>query len=340
MKRKYSVGIDIASDTFAACILQGVEHTIADPTTFDNTTAGYDEFAAWLSKHEVSQAAAVVCMEATGVYGEGLAYHLAAGQWWLAVAPPLDVRRAFPAVGHKTDPVNSRQIAEYAARFHDKLHRFVPQADILEQIKVLLQLREQYVRQKTAHLNARGALKRKVVRTPLAERLLQQSIDQLKAHIKTIEKEIQQLFNQDPDLRSQITLLLTIPGVGLLLASHIVLLTAYMRDPLNPRAVAAHVGICPYQHTSGTSVYRKPRSRRMGPSAVRKLLHLAVRSRRAHHQPSCQYFERKQAAGKPTQVIFNNLANRLIRVMCAVLRTRQPYLKDYVPIPPKSLITS
>lgn len=338
MKRTYSVGIDIASATFVACILQGVDHLIAAPTTFGNTTSGYDEFEGWLAKHKVSPSTAVVCMEATGVYGEELAYHLTAGQWWLAVAPPLDVRRAFPAVGHKTDSVDSRQIAEYAARFHDKLHRFVPQADLLEQIKVLLQLREQYVRQKTAHLNARRALERKVVRTQLAERLHQQSIEQLKAHIKTIEKEIQQLFNQDPDLRSQIALLLTIPGVGLLLAGHIVILTAYMRDPLNPRAVAAHVGICPYQHTSGTSVYCRPRSRRFGPSAMRKLLHLAARSRRIHHQPSRHYFERKKAAGKPTQVILNNLANRLIRVMCAVLRTRQSYLDDYVSSPPKSLI--
>jgi transposase len=338
MTTTYQVGIDIASATFVACVLQGPTQVIAAPKSFVNATAGYDELETWLAKHRVQPANAVFCMEATGVYGEGLAYHLTAHEWWLAVAPPLEVKQAFAPIGHKTDAVDSRQIAEYAARFHDKLHRFVPQDTILEQIKVLLQLREQYVRQKTAHLNAQRALRRKFVRTPLAEALHEQSIAQLKNHIQTIEAEIKRLFDQDPDLGSKIALLLTIPGVGLLLASHLVILTAALREPFNPRVVAAHLGICPYQHTSGTSVNRRARSRQFGPSTMRKLLHLAARSRRTHHPPSRGYFERKVADGKPTRLVLNNMANRLVRVVCAVLRSGQPYLEDHVPTSPQSLI--
>ena len=337
MTRIYQVGIDIASATFMACILQGPTKVIAAPKSFANDTAGFDELETWLAEQQVNPANAVLCMEATGVYGEGLAYHLAAHEWWLAVAPPLEVKQAFAPIGHKSDAVDSRQIAEYAARFDDKLYRFVPQEAIFEQIKVLLQLREQYVRQKTAHLNAQQALKRKYVRTPLAEALHKQSSAQLTTHIKTIEAEIKQLFDQDPDLRSKIALLLTIPGVGLLLASHLIILSAALRDPFNPRAVAAHLGICPFQHTSGSSVNRRARSRQFGPATIRKLLHLAARSRRTHHPPSRRYFERKVAAGKPTRLVLNNMANRLVRVACAVLRTRQPYLDEYVSTPPQSL---
>ena len=274
-------------------------------------------------------------MEATGVYGEGLAYHLTVRDWWLAVAPPLQVKHAFAPIGHKTDAVDSRQIAEYAFRFQDQLHRFVPKQEIVEQVKVLLNLREQYVRQKTAHLNSRQALKRKAVRTPLAETLLDQSIAQLKMNIKTIETEIKQLFNQDSDFGQQIALLLTIPGVGLLLASHIVVLTSTLRDPLNPKAIAAYLGISPYQHTSGSSVRKQPSSRHFGPATARKLLHLAARSRRTHHPASRQYFERKVATGKPKSVVLNNMANRLIRVICAVLRSRRPFIKDFVSLPPQ-----
>ena len=110
-----------------------------------------------------------------------------------------------------------------------------------------------------------------------------------------------------------------------------------MRDPLNPKAVAAYLGISPFQHTSGTSVKRRPTSRHFGPATARKLLHLAARSRRTHHPDSRRYFERKVAAGKPTAVVLNNLANRLVRVICAVLRSRQPYLPDYLSTSPQSL---
>ena len=340
MATTFYVGIDVASATFVACVIQAPARVVVQPESFANDTAGYDALEAWLAKHGVTPAQGVLCMEATGVYGEGLAYHLAAHDWWLAVAPPLHVKQAFSPSGHKTDAVDSRQIGEYAARFHDHLRRFVPQKALLEQIKVLLQMREQYVRQKTAHLNARHALKRKVVRTPLAEALHEQSIAQLKQHIQTIEAEIRQLLDQDPDLRQKIALLLTIPGVGFLLASHLVILTAYMHDPFNPKAVAAHLGLAPFEHSSGSSVRRRSSSRHFGPPAVRKLLHLAARSRCTHHPASRDYYQRKVCAGKPKPLVLNNLANRLIRVICAVLRTRQPYLPDYRAIPPRRLKTS
>jgi transposase len=335
MSTTYYVGVDIAAETFVACVLQAPNQVVAQPQSFTNDIAGYDELEGWLRQHGVTPASAVLCMEATGVYSEGLAYHLSAHEWWLAVAPPLQAKRAFTPVGHKTDPIDSRQIAEYAARFHDQLHRFVPKKAVLEQVKVLLQLREQYVRQKTTHLNAMQTLRRKVTRTPLAEALHKQSVSQLKQHIKTIEAEIAKLLDQDPDLRQQVRLLITIPGVGLLLASHIVVLAATMRDPLNPKAIAAHLGISPYQHRSGTSVRRRDSSRHYGPSTLRKLLHLAARSRCTHHPASRRYYQRKVAAGKPKRLVLNNMANRLLRVICAVLRTRQPFLADYQAIPPQ-----
>jgi transposase len=340
MPTRYYVGLDVASATFVACILQAPARVVAQPQSFANDTSGYEELEAWLAQHGVTRAQGVLCMEATGVYGEGLAYYLTAHDWWLAVAPPLQVKQAFTPIGHKNDAVDSRQIGEYAARFHDRLQRFVPRKALLEQVKVLLQLREQYVRQKTSHRNAQRALQRKVVRTPLAEALHEQSIAQLQQHIQTIEAEIHQLVDHDPDLRQQIALLLTIPGVGFLLASHLLVLMAAMHEPLNPKAVAAHLGLSPYERSSGSSLRRPASSRHFGPPAVRKLLHLAARSRCTHHPASRDYYQRKIGAGKPKRLVLNNLANRLIRVICAVLRTRRPYLPDYQAIPPRSLQTT
>lgn len=334
MNSTFYIGIDIAATTFMACAIESPLKVTAPPKNFANDPAGYEAFVLWLTNHGITPATAILCMEATGVYSEALAYYLTAHEWWVAVAPPLQVKQAFAPIGHKTDAVDSRQIAEYAARFQDQLRRFAPKEEIIEQVKVLLQLREQYVRQKTAHLNSLHALKRKVVRTPLAESLLEQSISQLKINIKTIESEIKELFNDHSDFGHQIALLLSIPGVGLLLASHIVVLSQVMHDPLNFKAMAAYLGISPYQHASGSSVRKRPSSRHFGPATARKLLHLAARSRRTHHASSRCYFERKVAAGKPKSLVLNNMANRLLRVICAVLRERRPFIDDFVSLPP------
>ena len=177
MKRTaFSVGIDLASATFVATVLASPETVKLAPKDFENTTAGMAEMVTWLEAAGVRKDKTKICMEATGVYGEALAYFLAAGDWWVAVHAPQDVKRAFHPTGHKNDPVDSRQIAEYVLRFEDRLRRFEPKKPILEQVQALLATREQFVRQKTANLNALKALKRKVIRTPMAEDLFQKNI--------------------------------------------------------------------------------------------------------------------------------------------------------------------
>ena len=127
MTTTYFVGIDIASATFVATVIESPVKSVASPQSFDNNTAGFAALESWLTQLGVTQANAIVCLEATGVYGEGLAYHLTAHQWWLAVAPPLQVKQAFAPIGHKTDAVDSRQIAEYAGSFSRPAPSVCPQ---------------------------------------------------------------------------------------------------------------------------------------------------------------------------------------------------------------------
>lgn len=334
MATQYFIGIDIASESFVATVVQAPDKVVLAAREFDNHPDGVEAFASWLQKHNIGPELSVVCMEATGVYGETVAYLLSAQGWWLAVQPPLEVKRAFHPVGHKNDAIDSRQIAEYAARYQDRLRQFTPQTKLLEQIKVLLNLREQYVKQRTAHKNGLQALKRKFVRTPLAEQMHQESILQLDKNIRTLQNEIEALLKQDSDLHLKASLLISIPGVGYLLAAQILLSMASLDDPLNPRVLAAHIGICPYEKRSGKSVHKKATTRKYGPSQLRKLLYLGAMSLRSHHQEIGHYFMRLQAAGKPKQLILNNISNKLVKIMCAVLRQQQPYIPGYRSVNP------
>ena len=334
MAEKHFVGIDIAAETFVASVLVAPDQLVLAAKEFGNDPVGVDTFTAWLREHHIASATAVLCMEATGVYGELVAYLLSAQNWWLAVQPPLEVKRAFYPTGHKNDAVDSRQIAEYAARFPDRLRRFVPKNTLLEQIKALLTLREQYVKHRTAQKNALQAQRRRFVQTPVAEKLLKESIQQLNQHIQTLEQEIQHLLQQDPDLHLHTSLLVTIPGVSYLLAAHVLLAMASLDEPLNPKVLAAHIGICPYENQSGKSMHKKAASRRYGPAQLRRLLRLGAMSLRTHRQEFKVYFLRKVAEGKPSALVLNNIANKLLRIMCAVIRNQQPYILNYRSVNP------
>ena len=194
-------------------------------------------------------------MEATGVYGEGIAHFLVSQGYKVSVEPPLKVKRAFDPIGHKTDPVDSRQIAEYAYRYRDELHFWQPKEEIIEKIRHLLTAREQFVKQSTALQNSLGAYKRHVVQVTLITDAHAHLLKELKKQIAEIDKELEQLIRKNPDIPNIKNQLMSLPGCGLLLSSSLTAMTNSFRDIPSYRTLAAFIGICPYQHQSGTSVY-------------------------------------------------------------------------------------
>lgn len=325
------VGVDIASATFMACMGTPPWKITVKPLQFDNDEAGFVAFLGWLQAHHLKAESTVVCMEATGVYSEGLAYFLHASGYTVAVEPPLAIQRKFPLNASKTDELDCQYIAEYAYRYQDKLSFWKPRPEILEQVKALLTTRQHFSVQLTGHKNALHALKRKQVSSELAKHAHQTMIEQIVKAIKAIDLEIHRLIDSDPTFKQTLLLLLSVPGVGLQLAAHLLIL---MQETLDPRVLAAFIGISPIQHESGTSVHSAPTSRHFGPPTLRKLLYLAACSVRTHKKQFQHYFFRKVAEGKHRKLVLNNIQNKLLKIACAVVRSQQPYIPNYAPVNP------
>jgi transposase len=325
------VGVDIASVSFTACAGVAPWKLTLKPANFDNHEGGYSVFLDWLKEHHLTPENTVVCMEATGVYSEGLAYFLAGSGYPVAVEPPLNIARKFPVNASKTDELDCQYIAEYACRYVDKLAFWQPRNDILEQVKVLLTTRQQFSVQITAHKNALHAVNRKKVLSTVAQQVHQEMIKQITQHIANIDTEIRRLIGSDPTFKTTLLLLLSIPGIGLQLAAHLIIL---MQETLDPRELAAFAGISPIRHESGTSVHSAATSRHYGPPALRKLLYLAACSVRTHRKEFTHYFLRKTAQGKARKLVLNNIQNKLLKIACAVVRSQKPFIPNYVSVNP------
>lgn len=327
----FFVGVDIASASFMACIGTAPWKVMVKPVKFDNNEDGFVSFLGWLKEYNLKPEQTVVCMEATGVYSEGLAYFLHASGYAVTVEPPLNIQRKFPVNASKTDELDCQYIGEYACRYEDKLSFWKPRADILEQVKVLLTTRQHFSVQLTGHKNALHAVNRKKVSSELAKQVHQNMIEQIAKHIKAIDLEIRRLIDSDPTFKQTLLLLLSVPGIGLQLAAHLLIA---MQETLDPKVLAAFIGICPIKHESGTSVFSAPTSRHYGPSVLRKLLYLAACSVRTHKKQFQQYFFRKAAEGKHNKLILNNIQNKILKIACAVVRSKQPYMPNYVSVNP------
>lgn len=321
----YFVGIDVAANTFAASVYHPDRRHLTTEPLLANTEKGILAFIAWLHAQKCTAKRTVVCMEATGVYGLELATRLVAAGYRVAVEPPLKVKRAFQPGGPKSDPVDSRQIAEYACRFADELTFWMPPSDVVAEIQMLLAMRERLNRDIVMHKNAMAALEHTPRPSPTVQRMTDDLLQVLEAKKQAIDEEIRALIRQDPTLRQKVSALDSIPGVGLLLAAHLLVLTRGFEVTPAYRSTAAHLGIAPLEHTSGTSLRARSASRGYGPPQIRCLLHLAARSVATHVPEYQAYYQRLLAVGKPRRLVLNNIANRLLRVICAVSRSGAPY---------------
>ena len=332
------IGIDPSADTFTYTIFKDGQR-MQKAHTLASTAEGITELLAAITNADCTRHDTLICVENTGVFSEMLLYELHKASWPLALLEPKKVHDAFGKERPKSDELDSAYIAEYGWRFRDKLSLWQPNEAIVEQIHVLLTTREQLVGQKTALFNTRKNLLRKYIQTPVANNSVDTLIEQITRQIKELELDIKRLIHDHPTFIQTVALVMSAPGVGWLLAAHLLVITRGFSEQPTYRQLARYLGIAPMPHQSGTSVKKPDRSRGNGPRMMRKLLHLAARSMITHSSEFKAYYARKLAQGKPKKLVLNNVSNRLLRIVCSMLKNNKPYIKGYVSVNPRLLST-
>ena len=110
---KCVVGIDIAKDSFVACVGHATlsqQLHFGKETTFANSASGLAALLSWVVKQHVSGSPLWFVVEATGVYYEELAYFLADNQQLLSVLLPNKVKHFARSteLKSKTDQLDAR----------------------------------------------------------------------------------------------------------------------------------------------------------------------------------------------------------------------------------------
>lgn len=323
------IGIDV-SDTFVTVsALRKPQDLLFFGIDFDNNTAGFNTLLAHLDDHRIDRQRCKIVLEATGVYSEALCHYFHKKQFSVCCEPPLKVKRAFH-LKKKTDTVDSKQIAEYGFRFDDLLHVWAPPDEQLELIAVLLTMREGFVKSKTAAKNVKTAISRKQRTFSLPDELQGDIISELEGKITRIEREMRLILKQNRYQERIVRNLMSAPGVGLLLALNLMVITRGFVEHTDYLNLSNYLGICPHEHQSGSSVYKRPKSGKDGPARIRKLLYLASKSVRQHDSGLRAYYERLEKKGKSGKLIKNNIANKILRICCAIIATGKPYVAGYI----------
>lgn len=282
----------------------------------ENSAAGFRVLRQWLEQHGASSAP--VCMEATGVYWEGVAEYLSQEGMTVSVINPAQIKAfgASHAVRTKTDKVDAQLIATFAAeRAPEPWQAPSPAQQALRAMVLRLEALQAMRTQESNRL----LVAREVIKDGITAHLAW-----LDAQIAQLSQEIRAHIDNDPTLKAKRDLLDSIPGVGERTIGTLLAFYASERFA-NARQASAFAGLDPRQHESGSSVSGKPRLSKMGHGFLRKALYMPAMVTLYRTAWGQRFRSHLAAAGKPPMLIIGAMMRKLICVAFGVLKSGKPF---------------
>lgn len=302
------VGIDVSKDRLDVVVLPSGEVFVTG-----RDADGLDDLLARLRP----LAPALVALEATGGFETVVAATLAGVGLPVAVVNPAQVRAYATAIGQraKTDPIDARLIARFAEATRPEARPLPDEATT--RLADLVGRRRQIIAMIVAE---RQRQKR------FTDRRLQKSItrllDALQRELSEVEAEINDDVRGSPAWREKEDLLASVPGVGPTIARTLI---AEMPElgTLDRRQIAALAGLAPWTRQSGQWKGRSFIGG--GRASVRAALHMGAVTASRHNPALKAFRERLLAAGKPKMVALVAVARKLLTILNAIIRNKQPW---------------
>ncbi|MDR6302320.1 transposase, partial [Mesonia maritima] len=147
---------------------------------------------------------------------------------------------------------------------------------------------------------------------------------------KRIEDRLLELVKQDQ--QQQLTLLTSIPGIGIKTALFLVVITDGFTKFEKASQLCSYVGITPTILESGSSVRGRSRISKVGNKKLRNLLFLCAFNACKHNKGCRAIYERIVAKGKSKKLALIAVANKLLKQAFAIAKSGLPYDENYVSI--------
>jgi len=331
--KKAFIGIDFSKLKFDVAVYLADAKEIVSTNIFENQPSGYQQLIAWLKEVlDFSKSDILFCGEHTGYYSSNLSVYLHESGYDLWLVSGLEIKLSQGIKRKKTDKADSCYIAQYACRFQDKVSLYQPMPAALEEVKDLLSYRERLVELRKILLTSARELKRvRISKSSLYiydESLAQ--VRELSKKIKECEKQIEEIIKQDNTLETNYKLMNTVKGIGLVNAALILVTTGNFTLFTDPRKFGCYSGVVPFEHNSGTSVRGKTRVSHIANKKIKSLLTQAARNSVRYDPLLRDYYQRKVAEGKAKALVLNNVRNKLIHRIFAVVRSGQEYDLNYI----------
>ncbi len=312
------IGIDISKATFTVAYSSEKDSAVRE---FQNTPAGIRKFIGTLDSdyHCV--------MEATGPYSMTAFCLLSKNGIAVSMENPLKIKNFARVMltTTKTDKADARLTALYGERMNPQPYKIPAVLMKLKQMRTVL---SQFKKQLAASRNMQHSLEVLPVIDHRAMKAVNDAVKFLEKQTARMEKEL--ASTTENEFSTQLKLLTSVKGIGITLATALIIATAGFLNFDNSKQLSRYLGLAPTYEQSGTSVNRRGHINRNGDSHIRGLLYMAALPAARFNTECRNTYERLRSRGKPGKVAVVAVANRLLRQAFAVVKSGVPYKDGFI----------
>lgn len=319
-------GIDLAKEKF------DVNYLIQNDNTRHRVVKNnYSSIIKFLSSLPSN---ALLCAEFTGVYGELLVFLANVLNINICLVSGYEIKHSLGLLKGKSDKLDAKRIREYAERFFDKLSPYKFNQECIVELKELHVLRSQLVKERKMILCHNKIKDLKPYNSIIAYNITQKQIRHLDQLISEIESEIMTIIRSNETLFENYKLVNSINGIGPVTTCELIIKTENFTKIKTPKKAASFAGVCPFPNSTGKMVGRN-KVNKMSDKSLRSLLHMCGKAAVLYNKEFKTYFEKKKQEGKHYYIIMNNVSNKLLRMIYAIIESRIPYDPNYICLDPR-----
>jgi transposase len=147
--------------------------------------------------------------------------------------------------------------------------------------------------------------------------------------LEKIEQAVIELCGQDDELRQDVKLLCSIPGISNHSAVRVLAYGKNVLRDLNRKALTAHAGLAPAQKQSGISIHGKSRIAKQGDRRLRTALFMPALVAAYHNPILKNFYQRLLKKGKPKMIAIVAVMKKLLLMIQAILKNKITFNPKY-----------
>lgn len=306
---------------------------------FRNTEKGIFALMDWVKKLTDPEVDVRFVMEATGVYHQKFAFCLYAQNYEVSIVLPNKISNYMRTLENKT--ITDKSCSEAITQFglERKLDRWHKPKKIYQSLQQLTRERDQIVMERVMVKNQLHAEQAEAEPNERSLERLNERMRLLNKHEKEIKSDLTEIINSDRILKSEITNICSITGIGELTATIVLAETNGFELIRNKKQLTSYAGLDVKEKQSGTSIKGKPRISKKGNRHLRKAMYLPSLSAVKYDENFRNVYVRIVSRQGIKMKGLVAVQRKLLEMIYVIYKSKNEYRKDYTDLKRSSALS-